>query len=122
MQAQDPRTDAAYQKGATLFKAQCTSCHQVHKKVVGPALAGVYDKYSKEWLYSWVKNSQSMVKAGDPQAIAIFNEYNKSVMTAFALSNEEIDAMIGLRQSRNEVPAVAALLLPGTTEVAENKS
>ena len=122
VQAQDPRTDAAYQKGATLFKAQCTSCHQVHKKVVGPALAGVYDKYSKEWLYSWVKNSQAMVKAGDPQAVAIFNEYNKSVMTAFALSNEEIDAILAYVKVEAEVPVAAAVPAAGTAEVAEKKS
>ena len=107
-QAQDPRTDPAYQKGATIFKAQCTSCHQVHKQVVGPALAGVYDKYSKDWIYSWVKNSQAMVKAGDPQAVAVFNQFNKSVMTSFALPNEDIDAILAYIKVETESPVVAA--------------
>lgn len=85
--------DAA--KGGSLFEINCQSCHKVHQKVVGPALAGVYDKYEAEWLYSWIKNSQAMVKAGDPQAVAIYNEYNQQLMTAFpTFSNEDIDNVI----------------------------
>ena len=29
------------QDGEALFKANCTSCHAVKEKVIGPALAGV---------------------------------------------------------------------------------
>lgn len=105
--AQDPRADEAYKKGETLFKAQCTSCHKVSAKLVGPALAGVYDKYDREWLYKWVKNSQDMVKAGDAKAVAIFEEYNKSVMTAFNLSNAEIDDILAYIKVETENPVVA---------------
>jgi hypothetical protein len=34
------------------------------------------------------------VKAGDPYAVKIFNQFNKSVMTPQALTNEEIDAVL----------------------------
>ena len=105
--AQDPREDAVYKSGETLFKANCTSCHKVHDKLVGPALAGVYDKYDTEWLYSWIRNSQEMVNAGDPDAVAIFNEYNGSVMTAFPrLTNEDIDAVLQYIRVETEVPVV----------------
>lgn len=106
--AQAQRDSEVYKKGETIFKAQCTSCHQVHKQVVGPALAGVYDKRSKDWLYSWVQNSQAMVKAGDPDAVALFNQFNKSVMTAFALKNEEIDAIMEYIKVETENPVAAA--------------
>ncbi len=105
--AQTPREDPVYLKGETIFKANCTSCHKVHDKLVGPALAGVYDKYDSEWLYSWIKNSQAMVEAGDPDAVKIFNEYNGSVMTAFNIPNEEIDAVLQYIKVETEVPVVA---------------
>lgn len=111
--AQDPRADEAYKNGETIYKGKCTSCHAINKQVVGPALAGVYDKYEREWLYSWIKNSQAMVKAGDPQAVAIFNEYNQSVMTAFALTNKEIDDILYYIRVETENPVVEPQAVAG---------
>ncbi len=103
--AQTPRDEPAYKSGETIFKANCTSCHKVGDKLIGPALAEVYDKYDREWLYSWIKNSQEMVKSGDAEAVAIFNEYNGSVMTAFpSLSNEDIDNVLQYIKVETEVP------------------
>lgn len=83
------------QKGKSLFNANCAACHKLNKRAVGPALAGVTAKYDREWLYSWIKNSTAMVKSGDAQAVAIFEEYNGSVMTSFPqLSNEDIDNIL----------------------------
>ena len=79
-------------KGKSLYNANCASCHKLNKKLIGPALKGVSAKYDKEWLYAWIKNSAAMIKAGDEQAVAIYEEYNKVAMNAFPqLSNEDID-------------------------------
>jgi len=87
--------DAAIQAGKKLFNANCAACHKLNKRAVGPALKGVSSKYDKEWLYSWIKNSTAMVKSGDAQAVAIYEEYNGSVMTSFPqLSTEDIDNII----------------------------
>ena len=81
--------------GKKLFNANCAACHKLKKKAVGPALKGVSAKYDKEWLYSWIKNSSAMIKSGDAQAIAIWEEYNKSVMNNFPqLSNQDIDNIL----------------------------
>jgi len=82
-------------EGKKLFNTHCAACHKLNKKAVGPALRGVSQKYDKEWLYSWIKNSAAMIKAGDAQAVAIWEEYNRTAMTAFPqLSNADIDNII----------------------------
>lgn len=82
-------------KGKSLFNANCASCHKLNKKLIGPALRGVSAKYDKEWLYSWIKNSAALIKSGDDQAVAIYEEYNKVAMNAFPqLSNEDIDNIL----------------------------
>jgi len=87
--------EADVQAGKKLFNANCASCHKLNKKAVGPALKGVSAKYDREWLYSWIKNSSAMIKEGDPQAVAIWEEYNKVAMNAFPmLSNTDIDNII----------------------------
>ncbi len=79
-------------KGEELFKSLCAACHKRYKKMTGPALFGAADKYDREWIYSWVKNSAAMVASGDPKAVAIYEEYNKTAMNAFPqLSNTDID-------------------------------
>jgi mono/diheme cytochrome c family protein len=73
--------DAA--EGEKLFNANCTACHAINDKVVGPALKDVDKRHTEAWLIKWIKNSQAMVKSGDAEALKIYNEYNQSVMTAF---------------------------------------
>lgn len=73
--------DAA--EGEKLFNANCTACHAINDKVVGPALKDVDKRHTEAWIIKWVKNSQALVKSGDAEALKIYNEYNQSVMTAF---------------------------------------
>ncbi len=82
-------------EGKTIFNANCASCHKLYKKAVGPALAGVADKYERDWLYSWIKNSAALIASGDAQAVAVYNEYGQANMNAFPqLSNEDIDKIL----------------------------
>ena len=87
--------DPIVKEGKKLFNANCAACHKLNKRGIGPALKGVSEKYDREWLYSWIKNSSAMIKAGDPQAVAVYEEYNRSVMNNFPqLSNEDIDKIL----------------------------
>jgi mono/diheme cytochrome c family protein len=96
--------------GETLFNANCAACHKLYKKATGPALFQVGDKYDRDWLYAWIKNSQDMVKSGDAKANAIYNEYNGAVMTSFPqLSNADIDNIIAYTYIPKKAPAVAAI-------------
>ena len=80
--------------GEELYKTNCTACHlMTDKRLVGPGLKGVTDKYSKEWLKKWIINSQEFIASGDEKAIAIYEEYNKQIMPAFYFSDEEFDAL-----------------------------
>jgi mono/diheme cytochrome c family protein len=82
-------------EGEKLFNANCTSCHAIDEKVVGPALKGIDKKHSEAWLIKWIKNSQSMIKAGDAAALKIYNEYNQSVMTSFEhLSDDQVKSIL----------------------------
>ena len=55
--------------GKKLFNTHCAACHKVKKKAIGPAMRGVSEKYDREWLYSWIKNSAAMIKSGDPKQL-----------------------------------------------------
>ncbi|MCL6525057.1 MAG: cytochrome c [Thermoflavifilum sp.] len=83
------------EKGQELFQANCSACHRIHEKLIGPPLAGVTKMRSKEWLYNWIRNSQAVINSGDTAAINLYKEYNQVQMTPFPqLSNQDIDAIL----------------------------
>jgi len=89
--------------GEGLFSSNCASCHYLgpeDKKLIGPGLNDhILEEYSADWLYSWIKNSSELIAGGDEQAIEIFEEYNKTQMTAFPqFSNEDIDNILAYIQ------------------------
>lgn len=85
----------AQESGQTLFKQNCGACHTVTKRTtVGPGLEGISEKRSKEWLLKWIKDSQSLVKSGDADAIKIFEEYGKNVMPPISLNEAQISSIL----------------------------
>ena len=110
--------------GKKLFKSNCASCHKLDKKLVGPALTGVTDKYSEEWLLSWIRNNAELRASGDGDAIAIFEEYNGSVMSAFpALSDQDIfDILQYTIEGDKKVIPGGGDIAGGTTVVVEGKN
>src|ERR1043166_853721 len=81
------------QDGEAIFKANCTSCHDVLEKRIGPALKGVSNRHKEDWLLKWVKNSTAVIKSGDADSVKLFNDNNKTNMPAFSLKDEEIKAI-----------------------------
>ncbi len=76
--------------GEDFFKSACAACHALDKKLIGPALQDVHEKYEQEWLINFIRSSQTLINNGDQQAIAIFNQNNKIIMPDQDFSNEEI--------------------------------
>ena len=113
---QDTSGDAA--KGKDLFKANCAACHKLDGKLVGPPLGGITEKKSAEWLHKWIKNSKALIDAGDKDAIAIFEEYNKVPMLAYdgILSDGDIDNVLAYiaDPSKAEAATPAATDTPAT--------
>ncbi|MBP8822371.1 MAG: c-type cytochrome [Flavobacteriales bacterium] len=98
---------AKAQDGAAIFKQNCTACHKIGKRLVGPDLTGVTEKQSEEWLRKFIHSSQGLVKAGDPAAVAIWEEFNKTPMPDFQFSDAELTALLGYLAGFSKQPATA---------------
>ena len=110
----------AQEDGEKLFKSYCASCHSAgNNQLVGPGLAGVYDKYEREWLYKWIKNSQALIESGDEQAVAVYEQYNKVLMPAQPVNNEQIDAILTYIKDYNEKAPEAAVASADAGEVEQ---
>ncbi|MBS1778877.1 MAG: cytochrome c [Bacteroidetes bacterium] len=90
-------TEPAMSKGKAIFNANCTQCHKLHEKLIGPALEGAIARWDNDTtrIRAFIHNSQEAIKNGDPRAVKVYAENNQTIMTPMPhLSNADIDALI----------------------------
>jgi cytochrome c551/c552 len=68
------------EEGKAIFTSRCAACHNVNKALTGPALAGIDERRSLDWITRFIQSSQSLVKGGDKEAIAVFEQFNRVPM------------------------------------------
>ncbi|SNS78967.1 quinol:cytochrome c oxidoreductase pentaheme cytochrome subunit [Ekhidna lutea] len=85
-----PTDESVVAAGEATFNANCTQCHRIWEVRIGPALNGVSERRSVEWLNSWIKNSQALIASGDEEAVALYEEYDKTLMQAFPFSDDQV--------------------------------
>ncbi len=91
--------DALVLKGKEIYKANCTACHKMKKRFVGPALDGVTSRRSPEWIMNMILNPEEMVEK-DETAKALLMEYS-APMANQNLTEEEARAILEFFRSRN---------------------
>jgi len=118
-----PSADA----GKTTFRNYCGSCHSTDMKTAatGPALGGAEERwgeYPQEDLYAWIRNSQKLIATGHPRAVQVYEDNNKSVMTAFPnLTDDEIaSVLLYINEKFTEVPKEATGGGPGVAAQETN--
>jgi cytochrome c551/c552 len=111
------------QDGHALFTANCASCHSVNKKLTGPALAGVEDRWpSRAKIHEWVHNPANFMKT-DPYTTDLHKQYG-IVMTSFPqLSDKDVDAILDyIKSEAGKAAATAAAPAGEAVATAEDES
>lgn len=85
--------NALASEGEIVFKAKCTACHKISKRHIGPALKGVTDRRSPEWIMNMVLNPEEMVQK-DPIAKQLLIDYNGAPMANQNLTQEEARSIL----------------------------
>ncbi|AZQ60848.1 cytochrome c [Flammeovirga pectinis] len=61
-------------EGKESYKRNCTSCHKLGKKLIGPALKGVTERRKPEWIINMIMHPDYMT-THDPIAKKLLEEY-----------------------------------------------
>jgi mono/diheme cytochrome c family protein len=112
----------AQEPGEQVFQTTCTACHTIGGgRLVGPDLASVHERRSQDWLESFVKSSQTMVRDGDADAIALFEKFNRIPMPDSPLTEQQIRQVLSYIKSQSPdqtASAESSTSKPATVEVA----
>ncbi len=80
-------------QGEELFTSKgCNACHQMDKRLIGPALEGITQRRNPVWIMNMILNPEEMVK-NDPLAKQLLAEY-AAPMSNQHLTEEEARAIL----------------------------
>lgn len=113
-----------FEKGKTIFEQNCSSCHKMDAKMVGPPLQNTVETQGREWTQKWIYNSQLLIEEGDSHANEIYNEYNQMAMPSYSwLAEDELSAVIDYLEGwKTNQPVEVAQVTPteGGGEVVQS--
>ena len=84
--------DKLVETGAVAFKQKCTACHMANRKLIGPAMKGIYERRNPAWVMNMILNPTEMLQK-DPTAISLLKEYNNVMMLNQNLTKDETRAI-----------------------------
>ena len=94
----------AQDDGKKLFQI-CSACHSIGKgKLIGPDLKGVTERLDRDWLASFINNSQAVVQSGDEYAVKVFQEYNSIPMPPNNYSDEQMNILLDYIENFDKAP------------------
>ncbi|BAV09936.1 Cytochrome c551/c552 [Filimonas lacunae] len=116
-------SDTANCDARLLFNNNCASCHAIAKKLTGPALANVENRWpNKRHLIEFIRNNQAVIHSGKcAYAVCLYDEYNKTPMNTFpSLSDDDIECL--LKYFRRETERLGVTEFPKKTSAAEDST
>lgn len=95
-----------FDKGKELFNQNCAACHNMERKMTGPALKNIVNDQGRDWTKQWVYNSGALIESGDVHANEVWKEYNQMAMPAYNwLEDSDLESIITYLEKYNEVEA-----------------
>ncbi|WP_276390318.1 c-type cytochrome [Eudoraea chungangensis] len=86
----DPEMAAA---GEALFKTNCTACHKLDKRFIGPSPRGIMERRSPEWIMNMILDPKLMTEQ-DRCAKDLLIEFNGAAMANQNLTVEETRSIL----------------------------
>ncbi|MBI2967305.1 MAG: cytochrome c [Bacteroidetes bacterium] len=85
--------------GKSIFESKCTACHKIEVKHVGPALNGVTERRTPEWIMNMILNPTEMTQK-DPIAKDLLATY-MAPMANQNLTQDEARAVLEFFRSND---------------------
>ena len=80
--------NAMVERGAALFKTNCTACHKTNKRFIGPNPTGIMERRSPEWIMNMILDPKLMTEE-DQCAKDLLVEFNGAAMANQNMTEEQ---------------------------------
>lgn len=79
--------------GEAIFKTNCTACHKIDKRFIGPSPKGILERRSPEWIMNMILDPKLMTEE-DQCAKDLLVEFNGAAMSNQNLTVEQTRAIL----------------------------
>lgn len=79
--------------GEALFKTNCTACHKIEKRFIGPSPKGILERRSPEWVMNMILDPKLMAEE-DQCAKDLLVEFNGAAMSNQNLTVEQTRSIL----------------------------
>ncbi|MRI00713.1 c-type cytochrome [Kriegella sp. EG-1] len=79
--------------GEALFKTNCTACHKIDKRFIGPSPKGIMERRSPEWIMNMILDPKLMTEQ-DRCAKDLLVEFNGAAMSNQNLTVEQTRSIL----------------------------
>ena len=79
--------------GAALFKTNCTACHKLDKRFIGPSPVGIMERRAPEWIMNMILDP-SLMTSEDRCAKDLLIEFNGAAMANQNLTVEQTRSIL----------------------------
>ncbi|MCC5920518.1 MAG: c-type cytochrome [Cyclobacteriaceae bacterium] len=87
--------EAVVNAGRSIFEGECTVCHAINEKVIGPALKNVESRWDdRDLLKQFILNSQKVIQSGHEYSVKLYEQYDRTVMPSFDYNDEELESIL----------------------------
>jgi mono/diheme cytochrome c family protein len=80
-------------EGGEIFKTNCTACHKLDKRFIGPSPKGILERRSPEWIMNMILDPKLMTEQ-DRCAKDLLVEFNGAAMSNQNLTVEQTRAIL----------------------------
>jgi mono/diheme cytochrome c family protein len=82
------------EEGKTIFTSRCAGCHNISKDLTGPALAGIDQRRSMDWIINFVHSPKKVIESGDKDAKAMLDKFKVQMPDHSDLSADNIKSIV----------------------------
>lgn len=86
--------------GERIFVQDCSACHSFRQDGIGPQLRGLTSEVSPEWIASFIRNPQGVIRSGDKRAQALFSNFNAVMPSYTQYTDEQITQVIAFLNTK----------------------
>ncbi|MCR9252765.1 MAG: cytochrome c [bacterium] len=89
-------------EGYKLYSRNCSPCHGVYNKIIGPALGQVAGRRDSLWITQWIQDNE-LLRSKDQIAQELYLEYNETQCLKNDFSKTDMSDLMTFLYEQNKV-------------------
>src|SRR5258705_4125845 len=89
-------------KGKASFYQSCSGCHNFKTEGIGPALGGLTDSVSVDWIQHFIRDPKKVIESGDVRALQLAKDFKVAMPSFASFPDDKINEIIAFMHTHKK--------------------